>query len=43
MTNTIDLQKDCKYIKTAPSDLCHQNLKEQIKSGTQSEQLLNER
>jgi hypothetical protein len=31
MTNTIDIQKDCKYIKTAPSALGHHNLKEQIK------------
>jgi len=43
MTNTIDLQKDCKYIKTAPSDLYYQNLKEQLKPGRESEQFLNER
>jgi hypothetical protein len=34
MTNTIDLQKDCKYIKTAPFALGQPNLKKQIKPGS---------
>jgi len=38
MTNSIELQKDCKYIKTAPFALGHPNLKKQIKSGSISAQ-----